>query len=489
MLFTYRALDEQEQRVEAATARMPAELRHHFGTEPRRWTGLLARMTRARALAASNSVEGINVSDEDAIAAIDGEDPANTDRETWRAVVGYRQAMDYILQRRRSPSFTITEDVLLAVHFMICQSHLGSRPGQYRIGWVGVRSTETGEIVHEGVDRDQLEPLIQELLDYANDGEVTSVFLRAAMTHLNLVMLHPFVDGNGRTARCIQTAVLANDGIVAPPFSSIEEYIGHNQQAYSHVLAEVGGGAWHPERDAKPWVRFCLTGHYRQAQTLLRRTRELESIYAELSALIERNGFPDRMTMALLQAAVGGRVRNSSYRVSADVSKVLASRDLKRLVDADLLIPKGEKRGRMYFPSRTVARIRTRLRLPGRVTTPLRRTVLSRLFLLARGCLPFDLRSRSLGIFSALAWQLGPRSLAHCFKHHSVCDPVRVRAKLLGLPVPWRTRNPRALARISHTAPESGCGRQDWPRGALVNVDGRVTEAGGGCWSDTIAAG
>ena len=103
MLFAYRSLDDEERRVEEATAQMRKELRIYFVImEPRRWTGFLARMTRARALVASNSVEGINVSDDDAIAAIDREDPTNTDRETWLAVIGYREAMDYILQRRRS---------------------------------------------------------------------------------------------------------------------------------------------------------------------------------------------------------------------------------------------------------------------------------------------------------------------------------------------------------------------------------------------------
>ena len=370
MLFTYPTLDDEEKRVEEATARLRVDLRRYVATEPRRWTGLLARMTRARALAGSNSIEGINVSDDDAIAAIDREDPANTDRDTWQAVVGYREAMDYILQRRQSPSFIITEDVLLAVHFMICQSDLQANPGQYRPGWVGVRNTRTGELVHEGVDRDQLEPLIHELLDYVNNEQVDSVFLRAAMTHLNMAMLHPFTDGNGRTARCIHTAVLASDGIVAPTFSSIEEYIGHNQQKYYDVLAEVGGGTWQPARDAKPWIRFCLTGHYVQAQTLLHRMRELERLYAELSDLVVARGLPDRMALALIQAAFGTRVRNSSYRVSADVSKNLASRDLKVLVDTGLLVPEGERRGRFYSAGPIVAEIRQKLRLPKKVDDP-----------------------------------------------------------------------------------------------------------------------
>lgn len=370
MLFTYPSLDEAERRVENATTRIRADLRRYIATDTRRWSGLLTRMTRARALAGSNSIGGVQVSNEDAIAAIDREDPANTDRDTWQAVVGYREAMDYILQRRQSPSFTITEEVLLAVHFMICQSDMEANPGQYRPGWVCVRNAPDGDMTYEGVDRDRLGTLMRELLDYANEGQVKSVFLRAAMTHLNLVLLHPFTDGNGRTARCIHTAVLASDGGAAPAFSSIEEYIGFNQQAYYDVLAEVGSGGWNPERDAKPWVRFCLSGHYWQAQTLLRRTRELERMYAALSELVETHDFPDRMALALIQAAFGIRVRNASYRISADVSRNLASRDLKALVDAKLLVPEGEKRGRSYSASPAVAKIRQQLRLPRKADDP-----------------------------------------------------------------------------------------------------------------------
>jgi len=57
---------------------------------------------------------------------------------------------------------------------------------------------------------------------------------------------------------------------VAPVFSSIEEYLGRNTQDYYNVLADVGQGSWNPENDARPWVRFCLTAHYRQARTHLR---------------------------------------------------------------------------------------------------------------------------------------------------------------------------------------------------------------------------
>ena len=107
-----------------------------------------------------------------------------------------------------------------------------------------------------------------------------------------------------------------------------------------------GAARWSPQNDSKPWIRFCITAHYRQAQILLRRSREFERVYGELEELIKKYSMPERMALALTQAAFGRRVRNSSYRVSAEISKNLASRDLKELVDAGLLIAEGERRGR-----------------------------------------------------------------------------------------------------------------------------------------------
>ncbi len=364
MLFGYGAPDAGERRALDRIGRMRHDLRHYVAQSPRRWTGLLARLTRARALRASNSIEGIHISAEDAIAVVDRADPAEADRATWKAVEGYRAAMDYILQRCRDDRFVFTIDVLLAVHFMITQDDLAANPGYFRPGWVGVRNAATGEVVHEGVDRDLLEPLVGELVDSMNRPEPPSVIVRAAMVHLNLAMLHPFSDGNGRTARCLQTAILANDGIVAPIFSSIEEYIGRNQSAYYDVLAQVGGGGWHPQRDARPWVRFCILGHYRQAQTLLRRMREWERLYDALAREVARHGFQERTAMALMEAAAGMRVRNASYRASADISNNLASRDLKSLADAGLLEASGERRGRHYTAGAAVRAVRERIRLP-----------------------------------------------------------------------------------------------------------------------------
>jgi Fic family protein len=184
------------------------------------------------------------------------------------------------------------------------------------------------------------------------------------MAHLNLVMIHPFADGNGRMGRCLQTLVLSREGILAPHFCSIEEYLGRYRDAYYEVLAKVGAGAWHPERDATSWIEFCLDIHLKQATTLLRRTRELGRLWEALERLVASFELPERTISALADAALGLRVRNGSYRQQTEVSAATASTDLARLVEAGLLVSSGNYRNRAYSASAMLRKLREETREP-----------------------------------------------------------------------------------------------------------------------------
>jgi Fic family protein len=182
------------------------------------------------------------------------------------------------------------------------------------------------------------------------------------MAHLNLTMIHPFSDGNGRMARCLQTLVLAIKGIVDPTFGSIEEYLGRNTQDYYDILAEVGHGKWNPHRDTRPWIRFNLTAHYRQAGTVLRRTALIKKLWDELEKEVTKRDLPERVIGAVADAAMGFRVRSATYRHFADVSKVVASRDLRAAVESGLLVPAGERRGRIYRASEEIKQMAAKIR-------------------------------------------------------------------------------------------------------------------------------
>jgi Fic family protein len=338
---------------------------------PARWLGLLRRSTFARAVRASNSIEGYIVTAEDALAAVEGEAPMESEGETWNAVKGYRDAMTYVLQLADDPHFSYSDGLLKSLHFMMMQHELRKHPGTWRAGAIYVRDEQRGEIVHEGADAGMVPALIGEMVAVLNASDNSSpAMIRAAMGHLNLVMIHPFSDGNGRMARCLQTLVLAREGILEPQFCSIEEYLGRNTREYYEVLAAVGKGGWHPENDVRPWIRFCLTAHYRQAKTLVRRIEETRRIWDEVEALVQARKLPERCITALVDAASGYRVRNSTYRSGADISDHLASRDFKTLVDCELLLPSGERRGRTYVAAGVLVGIRNRIRQHARVEDP-----------------------------------------------------------------------------------------------------------------------
>ncbi len=350
-LFRAAPLDARELEVIAGVEELRVRLRHLTGQRGR-WVGTLRRVSLARAIRGSNSIEGYTVSLDDAVAVADGEAPLDAAAETAAAVGGYRDAMTYIVQLADDINFGYDESLLRSLHFMMTQYDLRNRPGLYRLGATYVRDDSSGETVYEGPPGHEVPSLMVALTQsLSHPDETEPAIVRAAMAHLNLVMIHPFKDGNGRMARALQTLVLARDGVLESAFCSVEEYLGRNTDAYYRGLADVGGGSWKPHRDSRAWVRFMLTAHLQQATTLLRRADDYERLWDRLTDLMAREHLPERTITALSDAAMGFRVTNSIYRSRDEIGADTASRDLRGLVDRGLLDTVGERRGRHYVGS------------------------------------------------------------------------------------------------------------------------------------------
>jgi Fic family protein len=346
VLFNPPRLTERDAEVVDEIDTLRRQLRHTLSA-PKRWTGQLRRNLRARAIRGSNSIEGYEVSLDDALALVDDVEPLDADEATKAEIVGYRNALSYILQLVDDPDFAFDESLLRSLHFMML-GHTNKSPGRYRKGVIYVRDDETERVVYEGPDHEAVPELMGELSTDLRRPNDAPVYVRAAMAHLNLVMIHPFRDGNGRMARALQTLVLSRDRIIEPEFSSIEEWLGRNTVPYYEVLASVGAGRWSPGRDASEWVRFNLAAHHLQAQTVLRRSRESAQLWAQLEALCQRLGLPERTVVALYNAALGYRIRRPQYEKDADIETGAANRDLRQMAAAGLIESRAEARARHY---------------------------------------------------------------------------------------------------------------------------------------------
>jgi Fic family protein len=340
-------------------------------TTPGKWTGYLRRNSLARAIQGSNSIEGYSADLNTVVAVVEQEPPRAEDiDETHKALVGYREALTYVTQAAQDPTFEFNRQFLKTLQFMIAGYSMANDPGRWRNSSVFVVSGKTGETVYTPPDVEMVEPLTGELVDRLNAPEDEPPIVRAAMAHLNLTMIHPFKDGNGRAARALQTLVIARGGVLHPAFCSIEEWLGAHTEAYYAVLGEVGQGKWNPGNSAAAWLRFCLTAHFQQAALMIRRNEEAGRLYAGVEKLITEHRLPERSWNALFDAALGARITNVRYRKDAEITDFTASKDLKRMSKIGLLEPRGEKRARIYVAAAPLATLRRESRIQRIIEDP-----------------------------------------------------------------------------------------------------------------------
>src|SRR5262245_34269489 len=184
--------------------RLVLEQIHAFRSEladvlrvPRRWAGGLRRSMLARAIQGSNSIEGYDVKLDDAAAALDDEDALSADEQTFAEIRGYRQALGYVLAMARDADFQLDVSAVRGMHFMMLGHDLSKSPGSYRQSVVYVHDEASGENVYAGPPAEDVPELVAELMSGLTAGDESDPLVQAAMAHLNLVMIHPFRDGNG----------------------------------------------------------------------------------------------------------------------------------------------------------------------------------------------------------------------------------------------------------------------------------------------------
>lgn len=313
--------------------------------------GALRRFVRARSAEGSISIEGFHVSDEETLALANRVEPIAADDEDRLALVAYARAMDHVAVMAADPEFGWSERVILDLHFDACAFQRDKRPGRWRTGPVRIVNPD-GSTAYDGPDPGEVPGLMAQIVEWLRGGNSDShLVVRAAMAHLHLISAHPFRDGNGRVSRIVQSLVLARDGIVAPEFGSIEEYLAANTLAYYAALQSAHGSVYQPsDSDASGWIEFCITAHLSQARKRLAQIEEAAARWEKIEALIEERGWPDRLAIALEQSLVGGSDR-IGYRAEADVSTPTASADFRRLLDADLVVQKGRSRATRYHAS------------------------------------------------------------------------------------------------------------------------------------------
>lgn len=299
----------------------------------------------------SVSIEGFSVPSGEAAALVAGTTIPSAGDPDRMAVACYARAMDHVGTMATDPHFRWLDRVILDLHYDACSFQQDHSPGLWRTTPISVTGTPDGALAYRAPEAARVPALMAKVVDWLERGDRgVHVAVRAAMAHLHVVSVHPFRDGNGRISRIVQSLVLAREGLLAPEFNSIEEHLGRATKHYYRALRQVQGGSYQPERDAAPWVRFCVAAHIEQATARIDQVAQAAERWTALEEIARDRGWPDRIVVAMEQSLFEG-VDRAGYASEAGVSLATATADLRRLVDANLVVQRGRTRSTRYLAS------------------------------------------------------------------------------------------------------------------------------------------
>ncbi len=181
-------------------------------------------------------------------------------------VLGYYQALDELERLSRKSKTKITEAIVKTLHGLVMGGKRGKvKPTSYRDGQNVIRDSRDGSIVYLPPEAKDVGALMTDLMKWieATQKDALPCPLRAAIAHYQFATIHPYYDGNGRTARLLTTLILHLGGYDLKGFYSLEEYYAKNLPSYYKALAIGPSHNYYSGRadaDITPWVEYFCAG-------------------------------------------------------------------------------------------------------------------------------------------------------------------------------------------------------------------------------------
>jgi len=312
------------------------------------WQSQLSHEALIRSAHHSTSIEGNPLSLEEVTDLLEGREVTAHPREK-REVLNYVEVLDYIEREYQShPDKPVTVDSICQLHSLVAGGILPEHEaGHFRQVPVVVGIPATGEIRFRPPDWDDVPRLMADLAGWLNSPAASALMpvLQAGIAHYECVRIHPFVDGNGRTARALATLILYKRGFDTKRFFALEEYYNLDRQSYYSALATADRRG-----DLTEWLEYFVQGIAVEMVRMEQHLTALEQIVQQAAGTeVAALGLNTRQIRALELLLREPRLTTALYRQWNRVSRATAQRDLADLAARGLLQQHGVGRGVYYI--------------------------------------------------------------------------------------------------------------------------------------------
>lgn len=259
-----------------------------------------------------------------------------------RELLNYRNAFD-LVATYIGDGDPITEGLIREIHKRLVEGVRGNSasPGEYRKKQNYVVNSKTKDVIYTPPPALEVPQMMQDLIVWTNDEKEVHPVLIAGIAQFQLVHIHPFLDGNGRTARLLSTLCLYQRGYDFKKLFTISEYYDRNRSDYYQALQNVRQN----EMDMTGWLEYFVHGLSAQ----LNEVKELGKEAIAQDILVKKYRLSERQKLAIEYILKHGSITIKEFeKMCPDVTRRTLQRELKELVNNNILKSSGSTSSLVY---------------------------------------------------------------------------------------------------------------------------------------------
>lgn len=305
-----------------------------------------------RAVHYGTHIEGNDLTFEEAKDLIEGKEITARNRDI-QEVLNYQKVVEYINKEGKSKD-EIDQEILLRIHKLTVDKLVPEEQvGKFRTVKVVVRGVETGQVTFTPPEASEIPGQVAQLLSWLNSdsAKINSPILKAGVLLYEIVRIHPFTEGNGRTARALATLSLFKDDYDVKRFFSLEEYYDQDISGYYKALQSASNQlvVAESERDLTSWLEYFTEGLAVEITRIKDKVKKL-SVDLRLKGKQGQIVLNERQIKMVEYLDKNGQINNQAWReLFPMVSDDTILRDLKALMVNKIIKKKGSTKAAVYL--------------------------------------------------------------------------------------------------------------------------------------------
>jgi Fic family protein len=204
-----------------------------------------------------------------------------------------------------------------------------------------VVNSATGETIYTPPPAHEVPILMAELVEWLNRERETHPVLVSGIVQFQLVHIHPFLDGNGRTSRLLSTLCLYRAGYDFKRLFTISEYYDRDRAAFYRAIQ----GVRERDMDMTGWLEYFVTG----LATQLMEVRQCGGRVIRRDVFVKRHNLSPRQARALMHVLDHGSINIQEFEAFCpEVNRRTLQRELRDMVEKGVLVSEGATNRLIY---------------------------------------------------------------------------------------------------------------------------------------------